>query len=31
MKNNCMSKIFSKINLKFYSNVTTYNQIYEYV
>ena len=30
-KYNCMSKIFPKINLKFYSNVITYNQTYEYV
>ena len=29
MKNNCMSKIFPKINIKFYSNVTTYKQTYE--
>ena len=25
-KYNCMSEIFSKINLKYYSNVTTYDQ-----
>ena len=30
-KYNYMSKIFPKINLKFYSNVTTYNQTYEYI
>ena len=29
MKNNCMSKIFPKINIKLYSNVTTYKQTYE--
>ena len=28
-KYNCMSKIFLKIHLKFYSNVTTHNQTYE--
>ena len=27
-KYNCMSKIFPKINLKFYSNFTTHNQTY---
>ena len=25
-----MSKIFAKINLKFYSNFTTHNQTYDY-
>ena len=30
-KYNCMSKIFPKIHLKFYFNVITHNQIYEYV
>ena len=30
-KYNGMNKIFPKINLKFYSIVTAYNQIYEYV
>ena len=28
-KYNCMSKIFSKLYLKFDSNVTTHNQTYE--
>ena len=28
-KYNCMRKIFPKINIKFYSNVTTYNETYE--
>ena len=31
MKNNCMSKIFSKINVKFHSNIITHNQINGYV
>ena len=31
MRYNCMSKIFPKINIKFYSNVITHNQINEYV
>ena len=31
MKYNCMNKIFSKIDLKSYSNVITYNETYEYV
>ena len=30
-KYNCMSNIFPKINLKFYSNITTHNKTYEYV
>ena len=29
MKYNCMSEIFSKIDLKFYSNITTHNQANE--
>ena len=29
MKYNCMSKIFPKIDLKFYFNITTHNQTYE--
>ena len=28
-KYNCMSKIFHKINLQFYYNVTTHNEIYD--
>ena len=28
-KHNCMSKIFPKIDLKFYSNITTYNQTHK--
>ena len=28
-KHNCMSKIFPKIDLKFYSNITTHNQTNE--
>ena len=31
MKYNCMNKIFTKIDLKSYSNVITYNETYEYV
>ena len=31
MKYICMSKIFLKIDFTFYSNITTHNQIYEYV
>ena len=31
MEYNCMSEIFSKINVKFYSNVTIQNQTNEYV
>ena len=31
MKYNCMSKIFPKINIKFYSNVTTHNQTYKII
>ena len=30
-KYNCLGKIFLKIYFKFYFNVTTYNQTYEYV
>ena len=30
-KHNWMSKIFTTLYLKFYSNVKTYNQTYEYV
>ena len=30
-KYNCISKIFPKINLKFYSNVIIHNQTDEYV
>ena len=30
-KYNCLSKIFHKINLKLYFNVTTHNQTYEQI
>ena len=30
-KYNCMSNRFPKIYFKFYSNITTHNQTYEYV
>ena len=28
---NCLSKIFSKIDFKFYSNITTHNKTYRYI
>ena len=31
MRYNCISKKFPKINVKFHSNVITYNQTNEYV